>query len=163
MRPVHEKGPQSRRPRATTSRSSQCSTPVASAAPPSSAHSSARWWRRPRAPLAAAPNDDENCRVQLGAGLRFVPRHHEPDPQHKSTLTLSADSPRLTPAQAQERYYSSYGEPEPITAPLAPAPPDDTPWLTIALAATVALAAASIAAIHRRRLRLRRRVARATS
>jgi len=49
------------------------------------------------------------------------------------------------------------GEPEPITAPLMAASPDHTPWLTIALAALVALAAGSIAAIHRRRLRLRRR------
>ena len=54
-----------------------------------------------------------------------------PDPRQKSTLTRSDDSPRLTAAQAQERYYSSYGEPEPITAPVAPAPTDDTPWLTI--------------------------------
>ena len=111
---------------------------------------------------AAQPNDDANCRVQLGAGLPSVPCYHERDAQHKSTLTPSADSPRPTAPLAQERYYSSYGEPEPITAPLAPAPPT-TPWLTIALAATVALAAASIAAIHRRRLQLRRRVARATT
>ena len=66
-------------------------------------------------------------------------------------------------AKAQERYYSSYGEPEPIAAPIAPASPDDTPWPTIALAAAVALAAGSIAAIHRRRLRLRRRLARAAT
>ena len=69
----------------------------------------------------------------------------------------------MTAAQAQERYYSTYGEPESIAAPVAPAPDNGTPWLTIALAATVALAAASIAVIHRRQLRLRRRVARATT
>lgn len=115
------------------------------------------------AAAAAQPNDGAHCRVQLGAGLPFVPCPHDPNPQHESTLTPSDDSPQLTAAQAQERYYSSYGEPEPITAPLAPAPTNNTPWLTIALAAAVALAAASIAAIHRHRLRLRRRVARATS
>ena len=112
---------------------------------------------------AAQPNDDARCRVQLGAGLGLVPCNHDPDPQHMSTLTRSDDSPRLTAPQAQERYYSTYGEPGPIAAPVAPAPANGTPWLTIALAATVALAAASIAAIHRRRLRHRRRVARATT
>ena len=111
---------------------------------------------------AAQPNDDAHCRVQLGAGLPFVPCPHRADTVHKATLTRSDDSQRLTAAQAQARYYSSYGEPEPITAPLAPAPANHTPWLTIALAA-VALASASIAAIHRRRLRLRSHVARATT
>jgi hypothetical protein len=77
--------------------------------------------------------------------------------------TRSDDSPQVTAAQTQERYYSSFGEPEPIAAPDAPAPADGTPWPTIALVGAVALAAASIAAILRRRLRLRRRVARATT
>ncbi len=112
---------------------------------------------------AAQTNDHMHCRVQLGAGLPFVPCPHDPGPQHESTLTSSDDSPQLTAAQAQERYYSSYGEPQPITATLAPAPTHHTPWPTITLAAAVALAAASIAAIHRRRLRLRRLVARATT
>jgi hypothetical protein len=112
---------------------------------------------------AAQPNHDAPCRVQLGAGLPFVPCSHDAAPQHESTLTRSDNSRALTAAQAQERYYSSYGEPEPITAPLAPAPTNHTPWLTIALIAAVALAAASITAIHRRRMRLRRRVARVTA
>jgi hypothetical protein len=64
----------------------------------------------------------------------------------------------VTAALAQGRYYSSYGEPEPIRGPAAPAPANGIPWLTIALAATIALVAASIAAILRRRLRLRRHV-----
>jgi hypothetical protein len=114
-------------------------------------------------PAAAQPNDDANCRVQLGAGLPFVPCDHAPGSKHKPTLTPSDDSRGLTAAQAQERYYSTYGQPEPISAPFAPAPSDGTPWLTIALAAAVALATTSIAAIHRRRLWLRRRVARATN
>jgi hypothetical protein len=115
------------------------------------------------AAAAAQPNDDTDCHAQLGAGLDFVPCAQEPDPQHTSTLTRADDSPQPTVAQAQERHYSSYGEPEPITAPLAPAPSNRAPWPTITLAATIALTATSIAAIHRRRLRLRRRVARATS
>ena len=103
----------------------------------------------PTGALAAAqPSNDEPCRVQLGAGLPSVP---------------CPDSSQLTAAQAQERYYGSYGEPESITAPLAPAPPDETPWPTIVLAAAAALAVAgaSMATIHRRRLRVRRRVTRA--
>jgi hypothetical protein len=110
---------------------------------------------------AAQPKDDAQCRVQLGAGLPFVPGDCEP--QHKSDVARLDDSQRLTAAQAQERYYASYGEPEPINAPVAPAPADRTPWLTIVLAAALALAAGTLAAIHRRRLRLRRRVARATT
>jgi hypothetical protein len=91
------------------------------------------------------------------AGALAQERYYDPPD------TRSDESPQLTAAQAQERYYSSFGEPEPIAAPVAPAPADGTPWLTIALTAAVALAAASIGAIHRRRLRLRRRVARATT
>ena len=106
---------------------------------------------------AAQPNDGAHCRVQLGAGLPFVPCPHDYEPRHASALSPSAESSRLKAARARERYYSSYGEPEPIIAPVAPASPDDTPWLAIALAA------ASIAGIHRRRLRLRRRLARAAT
>jgi hypothetical protein len=65
-------------------------------------------------------------------------------------------------ALAQERYYSSYGEPEPLALPQSPAPSGDTPWLLIALpiAATVAIVAASAAHLRRNRIR-RRRAARA--
>ena len=101
----------------------------------------------------AAPqaNDDAQCRVQLGAGLPYVPCAH----------AAVAHGRTATQALAQEKFYSSYGEPESIAAPIAPAPPDDTPWLMIVFGAIAALAAASIAMLHRRRLRLRRRVARA--
>ena len=34
-------------------------------------------------------------------------------------------------AEAQERYYSSYGEPEPLTVAQAPEPSDDSQWLPI--------------------------------
>jgi hypothetical protein len=63
-----------------------------------------------------------------------------------------------TPAiQAQERYYSSYGEPEPLIVSQSPAPSDDTPWLAIALPIAAALAIAAASATQLRRLRIRRR------
>ena len=106
---------------------------------------------------AAQPNDDALLRA-----VRAQQCYYESCPEEKSTLTRP-DSPPITSAQAQERYYSTYGEPEPIAAPVTPTPDNGTPPLAIALAALVALAAASIAVIGRRRLRLRRRVARATT
>jgi hypothetical protein len=106
---------------------------------------------------AAQPNDDALLRA-----VRAQQCYYESCPEEKSTGTRP-DSPPITAAQAQERHYSTYGEPEPIAAPVAPTPDNGTPRLTIALAAIVALAAASIAVISRRRLRLRRRVARATT
>jgi hypothetical protein len=66
-------------------------------------------------------------------------------------------------AQAQERYYSSYGEPEPVTVAQSPTPSDDTPWLPIALSVAVALAILAASATQVRRLRIRRRAARATA
>ena len=67
---------------------------------------------------------------------------------------------RTAAALAQERYYSSYGETEPMTIAQSPDPSDDTPWLPIALSATVALAmiAASATLAHRLRIRRRTRV-----
>lgn len=61
-------------------------------------------------------------------------------------------------ALALKRYYSTYGEPKPLPVAEAPAPVDeDTPWLpnVIAIAATLAIVAAS--ATHLLRLRVRRR------
>jgi hypothetical protein len=64
-------------------------------------------------------------------------------------------------ATAQERYYSSYGEPEPLTLPQPAAPPDETPWLRIGLSIAAALAIVAFSTIQLRRLRHRRRAARA--
>ena len=64
---------------------------------------------------------------------------------------------RTAAAQEQERYYSSYGEPEPLTVAHSPDPSDDTPWLPIALSATVALAMVAATATLAHRLRIRRR------
>ncbi len=52
----------------------------------------------------------------------------------------SANERSQAAALAQERYYSSYGEPEPLTVAQSPAPSDDTPWLPIALSVAAALA-----------------------
>jgi hypothetical protein len=60
-------------------------------------------------------------------------------------------------ARAQERYYSSYGEREPLTLPQSPSPSDDTPWLPIALSIAIALVIVTASATHLRRLRIRRR------
>ena len=57
----------------------------------------------------------------------------------------------------QEQYYSSYGEPDPLTVSQSPAPSDDTPWPTIALTVAALLAiVASVVAIRHRRHRVRR-------
>ena len=66
---------------------------------------------------------------------------------------------RRAAARQQVQYYASYGEPEPIVAPAAPAPDDDSPWLIIAPALFGALVAggAIAAVMWRRRLRIRRR------
>ena len=102
------------------------------------------------AAAATQAGNDAQCRVQLGDGLPSVPCYHDPAPH--------------SAAQAQEHYYPTYGEPDPITASVAPAPADGgMPWLTIALAAGLVLAAGSIVAIHRRRLQLRRGMARVTT
>jgi hypothetical protein len=67
-------------------------------------------------------------------------------------------------ALAQERYYASYGEPEPLTVPQSPAPSDDTPSLPIALSIAVSLGlAAAVGATQLRRLRIRRRAERVTA
>jgi hypothetical protein len=66
-------------------------------------------------------------------------------------------------AQAQERYYSSYGEPEPLTVAQSPEPSDDTPWLPIALSVAMALAIVAASATAARRLRIRRRATRVTT
>jgi hypothetical protein len=67
------------------------------------------------------------------------------------------DRRAIEAALAQERYYSSYGDPEPLTVPQSPARSSDTPWLPIALAIAATLAITAASATHLRRLRIRRR------
>jgi hypothetical protein len=67
------------------------------------------------------------------------------------------DAGQQSPAQAQEAYYSSYGEPQPLSSP-APAPPfDDTQLLVIGLACIAALGIAGATASQVHRIRVRRR------
>jgi hypothetical protein len=66
-------------------------------------------------------------------------------------------------AKAQERYYSSYGAPDPLTVAQAPEPSDDAQWLPIALSVSLALAILAASATAARRLRIRRRAARITA
>jgi len=63
-----------------------------------------------------------------------------------------------SPAQAQAAYYSSYGAPDPLSAPQSPAPSDDTPWLAIAasIAGAILIAGAGATQVHRLRLRRNR-------
>jgi hypothetical protein len=62
-----------------------------------------------------------------------------------------------TPAQTLEDYYSSYGAPDPLSAPSSPAS-DDTPWLAIAasIAGAILIVAAATSQVHRVRIRRRR-------
>ncbi len=66
-------------------------------------------------------------------------------------------------ALAQERYYSSYGEAEPLTVAQSPEPSGDTPWLAIVPSFALALAIVAASATLTRRLRIRRRAARVTT
>ena len=64
-------------------------------------------------------------------------------------------TPDVSSSLAQERYYSSYGEPEPAATP-APAVPadDDAPWKVLAIvsgALVLALLAAEVATLARLR------------
>jgi hypothetical protein len=60
-------------------------------------------------------------------------------------------------ARAQERYYSSYDEPRSLTLAQSPSTSDDAPWLPITLSIAIALVIATASATHLRRLRIRRR------
>jgi hypothetical protein len=108
-------------------------------------------------PTASARQTDAPVHASGGIVTSSAPTQdlRSPDARDAARHKIPAG---VIAARAQGRYYSSYGEPEPIMAPAAPAPANGTPWLTIALVATVALAATSIAAILRRRLRLRRHI-----
>ena len=106
------------------------------------------------APLAAPPN----AAAESLPGKTSTPWQDLRSPD-------SRDAARAAKiALAQERYYSSYGEPEPLAPPRSPVASDDTPWLPVALpvAATLAIVAAGAAHLIRLRIR-RRRAGRATT
>jgi hypothetical protein len=91
-----------------------------------------------------------------------------PDTGGNPNVSADAATDNVTPAEraalAQERYYESYGAPEPLAPRRSPVASDDTPWLPIALSIAATLAVVAAGAAHLRRLRIRRgRVARATT
>jgi hypothetical protein len=57
----------------------------------------------------------------------------------------------------------SYGEPEPLALPQPSATSDETPWLPIALSIAGVLAIVAVSVTQLRRLRVRRRAARAVT
>ena len=61
---------------------------------------------------------------------------------------------------AQERYYSSYGSPKPLSRPDTPATSDETPWLPLGLAVGGSVILVATTASQRQRARIRRRAAR---
>jgi hypothetical protein len=86
----------------------------------------------------------------------------DPLAQERQYMSQPAAGPSQRPV-AQEQYYSSYGDPEPLSAPPSPSPANETPWLPIALSAVLALAAAGVGASRFRRVRLRRSAVRTTT
>ncbi len=70
------------------------------------------------------------------------------------------DDPQTAAALSQERYYSSYGDAEPLTLPQEPAPSDPFPWAPVSLSIVAALGIAAASTTHLLRLRVRRRAAR---
>jgi len=83
------------------------------------------------------------------AGVRAQQRYYE------SSGKSAAPDPGKFAAEAQERYYSSYGEPQPLPVAQSPEPSDDSPWLPIALSVAVALAVIATGTAAARRLRRR--------
>ena len=81
--------------------------------------------------------------------------------QERYYSSYGTPAPSRAAALSQERYYSSFGEAEPLTVPQSPAASDDIAWLPIALAGVAALAIVAASSTQVRRLRIRRRAARA--
>jgi hypothetical protein len=101
---------------------------------------------------AARTNADTQASAAL-AQERYYSSYGEPETPDAGTSA----------ALAQERYYSSYGEPEPLTLPQPSAPSDKTPWLPIALSVAIVMLIVAMSTTLLRRLRVRRRAARATA
>jgi hypothetical protein len=102
---------------------------------------------------AARPTQDTSASAAPAQDLRS-PDVRDAAPTSSLAGTTSAND---AGAPAQESYYSSYGEPAPLTASQPPVASDDSPWLPIALSIGAALAIAAASATRLRRLRIRRR------
>jgi hypothetical protein len=108
---------------------------------------------------ATTPSDRNDARPETAGNPKISADAADSAPAKdysKNAATGDKVSPAVDAALAQERYYSSYGAPEPLAPPRSPVASDDTPWLPIApsIAATLAIVAAGAA--HLRRLRNRR-------
>jgi hypothetical protein len=79
-----------------------------------------------------------------------------PGAQERHYMSYEKSDPSSGPV-VEERYLSSYGEPEPLTAPQSPTASDETPWLPIALSIAGALTIVAVSATQLRRSRVRRR------
>jgi hypothetical protein len=80
-----------------------------------------------------------------------------PKPHPQERYLASYGDGGTAAALAREAYLESYGETQPLSSPQAPAAPDDSPWLPIALSITGALVIVAASASQLRRLRIRRR------
>ena len=107
------------------------------------------------APGASARPNDGHCRVQIPSGLLVAVPCPPGAPQHKSTVTSPAENSRLNAARAQQRYYTSYGNPAPMSPPSVAADDGGVDWaaIGIAIAGTCLLAGALIALVMRTRRR----------
>lgn len=103
--------------------------------------------RRPAQLIAIA------CALLVPAGAAYAAADPLLAPERYYMSFAPADAPQ-GPA-AQEQYYSSYGDPRPLTAPQSPS--HDTPWIAIALSIAGALAIVAGTATQLRRIRVRRR------
>src|SRR5215216_3287555 len=91
-----------------------------------------RHLRRPAQLLAIA------CVLLVPAGAAYAAADPLLAPERYYMSFAPADEPQR-PA-AQEQYYSSYGDPKPLTAPQSPSLSRKTPWIAIALSIAGALA-----------------------
>ena len=84
------------------------------------------------------------------------------EPPAQEQYYSSYATPDETRELAREAYYSSFCEPESPAPSQSPAPAGDEPWLPISLAIAGTLVVAGATATQARRLRFRRRAARAS-
>jgi hypothetical protein len=113
---------------------------------------------------AATPSDRNAARPETAGNPKVSADAADSAPARDYSKNAATGDYDTAAALAQERYYSSYGAPEPLAPPRSPVASDDTPWLPIALSIAVTLAFVAAGAAHLCRLRIRRgRAARATS
>ena len=98
------------------------------------------------------------CAALVPGGAAFAAAEPPAQEQYYSSYA----TPDETRALAREAYYSSFGEPQSPAMPQSQAPADGEPWLPISLAIAGTLVVVAATAAQARRLRFRRRAARAS-